>query len=119
MELSVTNRETKDLLISELKKGKNEISNTKKITNSVRNESMVIPKTPSKSLSKRKETKIERKHDGIEKHRQSLKERQKKVHQFLDSDVANMLEQLLEKQLIQLTECKRLKQARKVNDHNY
>ncbi|KAA0041162.1 retrotransposon gag protein [Cucumis melo var. makuwa] len=43
----------------------------------------------------------------------------KKFIPFSDSDIANMLEQVIEKQLIQLPECKRPKQARKVDDLNY
>ena len=61
---------------------------------------MVVHATPLKYFSKRKETKIEGKHDSEEKRRPTLKERQKKVYPFSDSDVADMLEQLLEKQLI-------------------
>ncbi|KAA0048558.1 retrotransposon gag protein [Cucumis melo var. makuwa] len=80
---------------------------------------MVVHATPLKSFSKRKETKIERKHDGDEKRQSTLKERQEKVYPFPDSDVADMLEQLLENQLIQLPECKRPEQARKVDDPNY
>ena len=62
-------------LISEVKKGKNEINDIRKITNSVINESMFVHKSPLKSFSKRKEIKIERKHDDEEKHCPTLKER--------------------------------------------
>ncbi|TYK22678.1 uncharacterized protein E5676_scaffold195G001240 [Cucumis melo var. makuwa] len=41
------------------------------------------------------------------------------VYPFPDSDIADMLEQLLEKQLIKLPECKRPVQAGKVDDPNY
>ncbi|TYK02858.1 ty3-gypsy retrotransposon protein [Cucumis melo var. makuwa] len=41
------------------------------------------------------------------------------VYPFSDLDIADMLEQLLEKQLIQLSECKRPEQAEKVDDPNY
>ena len=58
---------------------------------------MVVHESLLKSFSKRKETKIERKHDGKEKHWPTLKKRQEKVYQFLDSDVADMLEHLLDK----------------------
>ncbi|KAA0052091.1 retrotransposon gag protein [Cucumis melo var. makuwa] len=43
----------------------------------------------------------------------------KNVYPFPDSNVADMLEQLIEKQLIQLPECKRSEQAGKVDDPNY
>ena len=101
MEFSIANRETKGFLISEVKRGKNEINDTRKIANSVITESMVVHESPLKSFSKRKDTKIERKHDGEEKRRPTLKKRQEKVYPFLDTDTANMLEQLLDnKQLI-------------------
>ena len=119
MELSIANRGAKDFLIPKSRSDKNELDDTKKIANSVIKESMVVHATPLKSFSKRKETKIERKHDGDEKRQSTLKERQEKVYPFPDSDVADMLEQLLENQLIQLPECKRPEQAGKVDDPNY
>ncbi|KAA0037433.1 retrotransposon gag protein [Cucumis melo var. makuwa] len=119
MELSIANRGAKDFLIPKSRSDKNELDDTKKIANSVIKESIVVHATPLKSFSKRKETKIERKHDGDEKRQSTLKERQEKVYPFPDSDVADMLEQLLENQLIQLPECKRPEQAGKVDDPNY
>ncbi|TYK00346.1 retrotransposon gag protein [Cucumis melo var. makuwa] len=112
-------RGAKDFLVPKIRSDKNEINETKKITNSVINESMVVQETTLKSFSKRKETKVERKHDGDEKRCPTLRERQEKVDQFLDFDVADMLEKLLEKQLIQLPECKRPEQVEKVDDPNY
>ncbi|KAA0042100.1 ty3-gypsy retrotransposon protein [Cucumis melo var. makuwa] len=100
MELSITNRGAKDFLVQRTRSDKNEINDTKKITNSVLNESMVVQETPLKSFSKRKETKHERNHDGNEKRRLTLRERRKKVYPFPDSDVVDMLSQLIEKQLI-------------------
>ncbi|KAA0033709.1 ty3-gypsy retrotransposon protein [Cucumis melo var. makuwa] len=111
MELSIANRGAKDFLVQRTRSDKNEINDTKKIANNILNESMVVQETPLKSFSKRKETKHERNHDGDEKRCPNLRERQKKVYTFLDSNVADMLEQLIEKQLIQLPECKRLEQA--------
>ncbi|KAA0044977.1 ty3-gypsy retrotransposon protein [Cucumis melo var. makuwa] len=119
MELSITNRGAKDFLVQRTRCDKNEINDTKKIANSVLNESMVVQETPLKSFSKRKERKYERNHDGDEKRHPTFRERQKKVYPFPDSDVADMLEQLIEKQLIQLPKCKRPEQAGKVDDPNY
>ncbi|TYK04208.1 retrotransposon gag protein [Cucumis melo var. makuwa] len=119
MELSIANRGAKDFLVQRTRSDKNGINDTKKIANSVLNESMVVQETPLKSFFKRKETKHERNHDGDEKRRPTLRERQKKVYPFPDSDVADMSEQLIEKQLIQLPECKRPEQAGKVDDPNY
>ncbi|KAA0042867.1 ty3-gypsy retrotransposon protein [Cucumis melo var. makuwa] len=119
MELSIANRGAKDFLVQRTRSDKNEINDTKKIENNVLNESMLVQETPLKSFSKRKETKHKRNHDGNEKRRPTLRERQKKVYPFPNSDVADMLEQLIEKQLIQLLECKRPEQAGKVDDPNY
>ncbi|KAA0060303.1 retrotransposon gag protein [Cucumis melo var. makuwa] len=113
------NRGAKDFLVQRTRSDKNEINDTKKIANNVLNESMLVQEIPFKSFSKRKETKHERNHDGNEKQRPTLRERQKKVYPFPDSDVADMLKQLIEKQLIQLPECKRPEQAGKVDDPNY
>ncbi|KAA0040811.1 retrotransposon gag protein [Cucumis melo var. makuwa] len=119
MELSIANRGAKDFLVQRTRSDKNEINDTKKIANNVLNESMLVQETPLKSFSKRKERKHERNHNGDEKRRPTLRERQKKVYPFPDSDVADMLEQLIEKQLIQLPKCKRPEQAGKVDDPNY
>ena len=62
-----------------MRSDKNEINDTKKITNSVTKESM-IHETPLKYFSKTKETKVERKHDGDEKRHLTLRERQQKVY---------------------------------------
>ncbi|KAA0054335.1 retrotransposon gag protein [Cucumis melo var. makuwa] len=93
--------------------------NTKKIVNSVIKESMIVHATPLKYFSKGKETKVERKHDCNEKRNPTLRERKEKVYSFPDSDVADMLEQFIEKELIQLREYKRAKQVEKVDDPNY
>ncbi|KAA0057875.1 retrotransposon gag protein [Cucumis melo var. makuwa] len=119
MELSIANRGAKDFLVQRTRSDKNEINDIKKIANNVLNESMLVQETPLKSFSKRKETKHKRNHDGDEKRHPTLRERQKKVYPFPDSDVADMLEQLIEKQLIQFPECKRPKQTGKVDDPNY
>ena len=52
----------------------NEIDDTKKTAHNVINASIVVRATPLKSFSKRKDTKIEGKHDGEEKRRPTLKE---------------------------------------------
>ena len=58
-----------------------------------------------KFSSKENETKAKER-DDKEKHHPTLKERQEKVYLFPNFNVVDMLEQLLEKQLIQLSECK-------------
>ncbi|TYK02888.1 uncharacterized protein E5676_scaffold968G00270 [Cucumis melo var. makuwa] len=104
--------------IPEVRKDKKETKSAKKVVKSTVKESMVVNTTPLK-FSKRKEGRAEKKDDGSKRRRLTLKERQKKVYPFPDSDIADMLEQLLEKQLIQLLECKRPEQAGKVDDLNY
>ncbi|KAA0068178.1 retrotransposon gag protein [Cucumis melo var. makuwa] len=119
IDLSIANRGAKDFLVQRMKSDKNEIDDTKKIAHSVINESMVVQETPLKSFSKRKEIKLERKHDNDEKRHPTLRERQKKVYLFSYSNVADMLEQLIEKQLIRLPEYKRPEQVEKVDDPNF
>ena len=79
MELSIANRGAKHFLVQRTRRDNNEINDTKKIANSIINESMVVQETPLKSFSKRKETKHERNHDGDEKRRLTLREMMKKV----------------------------------------
>ena len=93
MKLSIGNREAKNFLVQKMRNNKNEINDTKKITNSVMNESMVVHATPLKSFSKRTKTKIERNYDDNKKRRPPLRERQEKIYPFPDSDVTYMLEQ--------------------------
>ena len=118
MELSIANRGIKDFLISKVKKGKKEIKCAEEIEDCVIKKSIVVHTTPLKFSSKENETKAQ-KRDGKEKHHPTSKERQKKVYPFPDSDIANMLEQLLKQQLIKLSECKRSKQGGKVDDPKY
>ncbi|TYK28163.1 ty3-gypsy retrotransposon protein [Cucumis melo var. makuwa] len=118
MELSIASRGTKDFPVPEVRKDKKETKSAEKVVKSSVKESMVVNTTPLK-FSKRKEGRAEKKDDGSERRRLTLKERQEKVYPFPYSDIADMLEQLLEKQLIQLPECKRPEQAGKVDDPNY
>ena len=48
-----------------------------------------------------------------------MKEMERKTYPFLDSDVAGMLEDLLENKIIDLPECKRLEEMHRVNDLKY
>ena len=54
-----------------------------------------------------------------ERCRFTLKELEKKKYHFLDSDVPNMLEDLLQKNVIELPECKHKKKMGHVNNPNY
>ncbi|KAA0061113.1 ty3-gypsy retrotransposon protein [Cucumis melo var. makuwa] len=97
MELSIASRGTKDFPVPKVRKDKKETKSAEKVVKSTVKESMVVNTTPLK-FSKRKEGRAEKKDDG---------------------NIADMLEQLLEKQLIQLPECKRSEQAGNVDDPNY
>ncbi|KAA0047151.1 retrotransposon gag protein [Cucumis melo var. makuwa] len=118
MELSIADRGIKDFPVPKVRKDKKETKGAEKIVKSIVKESMVVNTTPLK-FSKRKEGRVEKKDDGSERRRLTIKERQAKVYPFLDSDIANILKQLLEKHLIQLPECKRPEQAGKVDYPNH
>ena len=55
----------------------------------------------------------------LEVHRLTFKEREQRVYPFLDEDMPNILEQLLQLKLIELLECKWLEDMEKVDDLNY
>ncbi|KAA0054512.1 retrotransposon gag protein [Cucumis melo var. makuwa] len=116
MELSITIRGTKDFPIPKIRKDK-EMKGAEKVLKSTVKEFMVL-NTILLKFSKRKEGRIEKKDDGSERQHLTLKERQEKVYPFFDLDIADA-EQLLEKHLIQLPECKRPEQAEKMDDPNY
>ncbi|KAA0063077.1 ty3-gypsy retrotransposon protein [Cucumis melo var. makuwa] len=117
MELSIANRGNNDLLVPEVRKEKKEVKSTQKVLKGATKEAMVISTTPLKLVSKEK--KMEKRQDEGEKRCPTLKERQEKIYPFLDSDLPDMLDQLLEKQLIQLPECKRPAEMGRVNDPNF
>ncbi|KAA0057705.1 retrotransposon gag protein [Cucumis melo var. makuwa] len=110
MELNIASRGTKDFPVPKVRKDK-ETKSAEKVVKSTVKEFMVVNTTPLK-FSKRKEGRAEKKDDGSERRRLTLKEIQEKVYPFPDSDIADMLEQLFKKQLIQLPECKRPEQER-------
>ena len=51
--------------------------------------------------------------------RLTFKEREQKVYPFLNEDMPNILEQLLQLKLIELPECRRPEDMGKVDDPNY
>ena len=79
---------------------KKEAKGTENILKSATKESMVVSATLLIFSSKGKETKSERKHDGVERRHLTLKEKQEKVYPFSNSNIGDMLKQLLEEQLI-------------------
>ncbi|KAA0055891.1 uncharacterized protein E6C27_scaffold438G00090 [Cucumis melo var. makuwa] len=93
------------------------MKSTHKVLKSATKETMVVSTTPLKLVSKEK--KMEKRQNEGEKRHPTLKERQEKIYPFPDSDLPDMLDQLLEKQLIQLPKCKRPAEMGRVNDPNY
>ncbi|KAA0051584.1 retrotransposon gag protein [Cucumis melo var. makuwa] len=77
MELSIASRGTKDFPVPEVRKDKKEAKSAEKVVKSSVKESMVVNTTPLK-FSKRKEGRAEKKDDGSERRRLTLKERQEK-----------------------------------------
>ena len=117
MKLSIANRGSNDLLVPDVKKEKKEVKSTQKTSKGATKEAMVIDTTPLKFVSKEKKT--EKRQDTGEKRRPTLKERQEKVYPFPDSDLPDMLEQLVDHKLIKLPECKRPAEMGRINDPNY
>ena len=54
-----------------------------------------------------------------EVHHLTFKEREQRVYLFVDEDMPDILEQLLQLKLIELLECKWLEDMEKVDDLNY
>lgn len=67
MELSIANKGANGFFVSKMRNDKDNVNDTEKIMNSVIKESMVAHVNPLKYFSKKKETKVEIKHDGNEK----------------------------------------------------
>ena len=84
-------------------------------------ESMTVNATPIKISrpDKKKEIKEVRPTQENERCRFTLKELEEKKYHFPNSNVPSMLEDLLHKKVIELSECKRPKEMGRVNDPNY
>src|ERR1051325_2275904 len=99
MELSIANRGGNDLLVPDAKRENKE--------------AITVGTTPLKFVAKEKM--MEKRQDTGEKRCPTLKERQEKVYPFPKSDLPDMLEQLVDNELIKLSECKRPTEMGKVN----
>ncbi|XP_009770181.2 uncharacterized protein [Nicotiana sylvestris] len=84
-------------------------------------ESMVVKATSVKVTTKQKvkEDKTPSQYPKEEKRRPTLKELEAKVYPFLDSDVPTILDELLDKKVIDLPESKRPEKIGKVGDPKY
>lgn len=80
-----------------MKNKKKEIKSINKVFKGATRESMIVNVAPLKYISKEKEKKIKKHQDESEKCRLAIKERQEKVYPFPDTNITDMLEQLLKK----------------------
>ncbi|CAL2276463.1 unnamed protein product [Prunus armeniaca] len=73
---------------------------------------MTINTIPVKIFTRDKKNEVKRMEPSreVDRRRRTLKKLEEKTYPFLDSDVAGMLEDLLEKKVIELLECKRPKE---------
>ncbi|KAM1159055.1 hypothetical protein ACFX19_032841 [Malus domestica] len=92
------------------------------------NEAYTINTTPIKTLSalvkissknKAKEIKRNEPSRTQERYKNTLSELEQKTYLFPDSDIAAMLDDLLEKKVIELPECKHPKETNRIHDPKY
>ena len=117
MKLSIANHGTKKDLIIDWQRERHDGKTSDKISIKPIQESMMINVTLARD--KKKKVKEVRPTQENERCRFTLKELEKKKYHFLDSDVRNMLEDLFQKKVIELLECKRPEEMGRVNDLNY
>ena len=82
---------------------------------------MIVNTTPIKisTQDKKKKMKKARPTQENERCRFTLKELEKKKYHFSDFDMPSMLEDLIQKKVIEIPECKRPEEMSHVNDPNY
>jgi len=122
MEMTIANRRVKASPTFEARKEKGNLKKTFKSSKSSAKESMSITTSePIRILEKqRAEEKPHPSVRGAGKKRPTLKELQeKKYNHFPDSDLSGMLDDLLEKGIIELPPSKRPKKSRRTNDPKY
>ena len=120
MELSIANHGAKkDLIIDQQSESHNGKASDKNSIEPIQ-ESMTVNRTPIKisTLDKKKEVKEARPTQENERCQFTLKELEKKKYHFPNSDVS-MLEDLPQKKVIELPECKLPEEMGRVNDPNY
>ena len=121
MKLSIANHGVKkDFLVDQQRErhnGKESDKNSIKLIQ----ESMTVNTTPIKisTRDKKKEVKETKPTQENKRCRFTLKELEEKKYHFPDSGVPRMLEDQLQKKVIELLECKRPKEMGRVNDPNY
>uniref|UniRef100_A0A7N2N597 RNA-directed DNA polymerase n=1 Tax=Quercus lobata TaxID=97700 RepID=A0A7N2N597_QUELO len=107
--------------VPEERKERREIRKNDRNAKSNIKDSMNVNPAPIKISTKNVKANEKRPEGGQQREtrRSSLKEWEQKVYPFLDADMPEMLEQLLKLKLIELSECKRPEEMRKVDDPNY
>ena len=121
MELSIANHGAKkDLIIDQQRERHNGKASDKNSIKPIQ-ESMTVNMTPIKisARDKKKEVKEARPTQENERCQFTLNELEEKKYHFPNSNVPSMLEDLLHKKVIELSECKRPKEMGRVNDPNY
>ena len=121
MELSLSSHGEKGLPVDQQHKEKKDARRGDKSSRSMVKESMVIAVEPMK-ISSKENKRMEKRAGPMlerEKRRLTLKEMEEKTYPFPNADVRGMLEDLLEKNVIKLPECKRPEEMGRTNDPKY
>ncbi|KAM1993554.1 hypothetical protein ACFX16_009874 [Malus domestica] len=120
MELSIAHHEKKKP-ITNFKKDKVFAPNIDKTGKKPANEAFTVNDAPIKISSKTKAKEIKRGESPRtqDRYKSTLRELEKKTYHFPDSDMDAMLDDLLEKKVIELPECKRPEEMNCVNDPKY
>ncbi|KAH7841973.1 hypothetical protein Vadar_000063 [Vaccinium darrowii] len=120
MEISIANHGGKNPPILEKPSDKRDVKKGDKFSKGTTKDSMMVTTAPVKITAKDKKREVKKEFRPVEKDKRlTLKELQAKKYPFPDSDVPGMLEDLLEKKVIQLPECKRPEEIGRVNDPKY
>ncbi|CAL9004675.1 unnamed protein product [Prunus brigantina] len=121
MELSIASHGGKHEPVIEHKKEKVFGQKTDKPVKKPTKEAMTINTVPVKISTRDKKSEVKRMESSreVDRRRRTLKELEEKTYPFPDSDVAGMLEDLLEKKVIELPECKRPEEMNRVNDPKF
>ncbi|KAH7859334.1 hypothetical protein Vadar_000532 [Vaccinium darrowii] len=99
---------------------KKDVKKGDKFSKGTTKDAMMVTAASVKITARDKKKEVKKEFCPVEKDkRPTLKELQAKKYPFLDSDVLGMLEDLLEKKVIRLPECKHPKEIGRVNDPKY
>ncbi|KAM0981028.1 hypothetical protein TB2_013881 [Malus domestica] len=120
MELSIAYHGKKEP-ITDFKKDKVFSPNVDKTGKKPPKEAFTVSTAPVKISSKTKANEIKKSEPPRtqERYKSTLRELEQKVYPFPDSDMDAMLDDLLEKKVIELPECKRPEEMNRINDPKY